>query len=406
MKAVELFAGAGGLALGAARIGVEHEALIEWNSTACDTIRANMNCGHGLVEDWPVFEADVREFDYGTISAEIDMVAGGPPCQPFSLGGKHGGQKDERNMFPAAVRAIRELQPKAFVFENVRGLLRKSFRDYFEYILLQLSFPELKRQVGESWTDHKARIDLHRKTEGRNNLTYRVEYALLNAADFGVPQNRYRVFIVGYQEELGTTWTPPAPTHAEDVLLYQQWVTGEYWDRHDIPNDERPEFPSRYRRKVRATQGEMFEPTLEPWRTVRDALCDLPDPRSHEEASRYHNHEFSDGAKVYPGHTGSPLDWPSKTLKAGDHGVPGGENMIAYYDGTVRYYSVREAARIQTFPDEYRFPGTWTGGMKQLGNAVPVKLAETVVESVVEQLPVVEGAVDDQPTCEAVQPAE
>ncbi len=405
MKAVELFAGAGGLALGSARVGIDHEALVEWNSAACATIRANKENGTEHVSHWSIHETDVRDFDYRSIGSKIDLVSGGPPCQPFSLGGKHAGEKDKRNMFPAAVAAIRELQPKAFVFENVRGLLRKSFRDYLDYIVLQLSFPELTRASDEDWETHKKRIDEHRKTNGRDELTYRVEYALLNAADYGVPQNRYRVFIVGYREELGITWMPPAPTHSEDVLLHQQWVTGAYWERHGIPADEQPDLPSRYRRKVEATQNEMFEPSLRPWQTVRDALCDLPDPRS-EKAENYHNHEFSDGAKVYPGHTGSPLDWPSKTLKAGDHGVPGGENMIAYNDGSVRYYTVREAARIQTFPDDYRFPGSWTGGMKQLGNAVPVKLAETVIESVLNQLPAVEGQIDDRQDTKAVQPAE
>jgi DNA (cytosine-5)-methyltransferase 1 len=88
------------------------------------------------------------------------------------------------------------------------------------------------------------------------------------------------------------------------------------------------------------------------------------------------------GARSYPGHTGSPLDEPSKTLKAGDHGVPGGENMIAMPDGTVRYFTVREAALIQTFPDGYVFHGSWGEIMRQLGNAVPVKLARAVARQV------------------------
>jgi DNA (cytosine-5)-methyltransferase 1 len=88
------------------------------------------------------------------------------------------------------------------------------------------------------------------------------------------------------------------------------------------------------------------------------------------------------GAKSYPGHTGSPLDEPAKALKAGDHGVPGGENMLRYPDGSVRYISVRESARIQTFPDEWRFSGSWSESMRQLGNAVPVELARVVASSV------------------------
>jgi len=90
------------------------------------------------------------------------------------------------------------------------------------------------------------------------------------------------------------------------------------------------------------------------------------------------NHVGNPGARVYPGHTGSPLDEPAKTLKAGDHGVPGGENMLRRPDGTVRYFTVREAARLQTFPDAYHFQGAWTEAMRQLGNAVPVALARAV----------------------------
>jgi len=98
------------------------------------------------------------------------------------------------------------------------------------------------------------------------------------------------------------------------------------------------------------------------------------------------NHIYQGGAKAYPGHSGSPLDKPAKALKAGVHGVPGGENMIAYPDGTVRYFTVREAARIQTFPDDYLVTGAWGEAMRQLGNAVPVCMGEAVARHVAKQL--------------------
>jgi DNA (cytosine-5)-methyltransferase 1 len=113
---------------------------------------------------------------------------------------------------------------------------------------------------------------------------------------------------------------------------------------------------------------------------VRDALQGLPDPEQAPDAKL--QHVFIPGARSYPGHTGSPLDEPAKTLKAGDHGVPGGENMIVKEDGAVRYLTLREAARIQTFPEKFRFPGSWTESMRQLGNAVPVRLGEVVAKSV------------------------
>jgi DNA (cytosine-5)-methyltransferase 1 len=100
-------------------------------------------------------------------------------------------------------------------------------------------------------------------------------------------------------------------------------------------------------------------------------ISDLPDPAV---SSDFYNHKFQGGAKVYPGHTGSLMDEPAKTIKAGAHGVPGGENMIVLDNGAARYLTVREAARIQTFPDDYFFPCSWTESMRQIGNAVPVKL--------------------------------
>jgi DNA (cytosine-5)-methyltransferase 1 len=88
------------------------------------------------------------------------------------------------------------------------------------------------------------------------------------------------------------------------------------------------------------------------------------------------------GARPYVGHTGSPYDQPAKTLKAGDHGVPGGENMLVMDDGSVRYFSVREAARLQTFPDDYAFSGAWSENMRQIGNAVPVRLGELIARDI------------------------
>ena len=116
-----------------------------------------------------------------------------------------------------------------------------------------------------------------------------------------------------------------------------------------------------------------WPPELLPWVTVRDALVALPDGEDICTKSE---------AKEYPGHTGSLIDEPSKTLKAGAHGVPGGENMVQYNDGTVRYFTVAEAKRIQTFPDDYKITGAWSEAMRQLGNAVPVRLAKLVAQSV------------------------
>ena len=387
MRSVELFAGAGGLAMGCEIAGFEHLAVVEWDKWACDTVRENQKRGYPILASWNLHEGDVRAFDWSTIPQDIELLAGGPPCQPFSIGGKHKAHQDNRDMFPAAVEVIRRLRPKAFIVENVKGLTRSTFANYFQYIQLQLEFPELPPKGEEDWAEHLARLQTE-KTSGKRKgtgLTYNVIPTLVNAADYGVPQKRERVFIIGFRDDLEVEWSFPAPTHSYDALLYDQWVTGKYWKRHGIAQ---PTMPKNIASRIAKLAAAQVALTTLPWRTVRDAIYDLPDPES--KISDVPNHLFQGGARVYPGHTGSPLDLPAKTLKAGDHGVPGGENMLVREDGTVRYFTVRESARIQTFPDGFRFHGSWSETMRQLGNAVPVVLAQRVATSVAEKLALAE----------------
>jgi len=383
MKSVELFAGAGGLAIGVSLAGFESLAVVEWDRWACETIRENQRRGYPLVQDWPLWEGDVRSFDWFSIPEDIDLLAGGPPCQPFSMGGKHKAYGDERDMFPSTIELVRRLKPKSFIIENVKGLTRSSFANYYQYILLQLEFPEATRRQRDTRMDHLRKLQ-EKKTSGAlhvNELTYNLVPTLVNAADYGVPQKRERVFIVGFRSDLGIEWSFPRPTHSYDMLLYSQWVTGGYWEKHMIPQSRRPVAPESLRNRINKLSGQHLPMEDSAWRTVRDALMDIPDPRERA-AKEFHNHGFQDGAKSYKGHTGSPLDLPAKTLKAGDHGVPGGENMMVMDNGCVRYFSVRESARLQTFPDGYVFHGSWTETMRQLGNAVPVALARRVAASV------------------------
>ena len=384
MKSIELFVGAGGLGIGLGRSGFRHELVADRDSHACATIRTNQSAAHPAVTGWSLHEGDVRELDYCSLGTEIDLVSGGPPCQPFSLGGKHHGPLDRRDMFPEAIRAVRELAPKAFVFENVRGLQRPSFSRYLNYILDYLSLPELTTRSYESWVDHAERLRRNRTETTRfSGLAYRVSMSVLNAADFGVPQKRQRLIIVGFRQDIDVGWSFPKPTHSLDAMLWEQWVTGTYWRRHGLDRRMPAAMPRGVRSRVARLQGFDFPPPLKPWRTVRDALTGLPDPEFHSAvAPEIPDHRFQPGARPYPGHTGSAYDEPAKVLKAGDHGVPGGENMLARDDGTCRYFSTREAARLQTFPDDYRFPGPWTEAMRQLGNAVPVRLAQVLGEAI------------------------
>jgi DNA (cytosine-5)-methyltransferase 1 len=189
---------------------------------------------------------------------------------------------------------------------------------------------------------------------------------------------------------LGISWSFPKETHSLDALLIDQWGSGSYWDRHQVAKKNRPRAPERvlprlHRADSRLVFDEPWKAVDLPWKTVRDAIVGLPDPET-DTINTKPNHVFQPGARSYPGHTGSPLDEPAKTLKAGDHGVPGGENMLRLPNGDTRYFTVRESARIQTFPDEFTFHGSWTETMRQLGNAVPVDLAKIVASDIKSKL--------------------
>lgn len=385
MKAIELFAGAGGLGLGVGRAGFTAVDVVEWDRWCCDTLRENRARGASIIRHWPEpREGDVRGFSFKAFEDSVDLVTGGPPCQPFSLGGRHRAYDDHRDMWSQAVRAVRETRPSAFIFENVKGLTRATFQTYFSYIYLQLSYPEIKARKDESWVDHRARLEQHHTSGGRSGLSYRVlPPKVLNAADYGVPQKRERVFFVGFRGDLGVEWSFPRETHSREALLWDQYRGGAYWERHRVAARARPANP---RAALMASRLDE-RPDEQAWRTTRDALAGLPDPELNPPScAKFPDHRFQPGARSYPGHTGSPLDEPAKTLKAGVHGVPGGENMLRRPDGSVRYFSVRESARLQTFPDDFVFHGSWTEIMRQLGNAVPVELAEVVARSVRDHL--------------------
>lgn len=383
MRSIELFAGAGGLGIGLCQSGFRPAKVVEWDRWCCDTIRENRQIEASPVALWPEpVEGDVRHVDFRSYEGKIDLVSGGPPCQPFSLGGKHRAQADHRDMWGEAVRVVRETKPSAFVFENVKGLTRATFATYLAYINHQLTYPDIVRKSDEDWISHLSRLETYFTAGRESGLKYNVVSRVLNAADYGVPQRRERIVFVGFRSDLGIEWSFPKETHSLDALLWDQFRSREYGERHDsgMIGLTDPRLLSRALKLNR-------RPELQAWRTVRDAIGDLPDPeRKASEAARYHNHRFQAGARSYPGHTGSPLDLPAKTLKAGVHGVPGGENMLLRPDGSVRYFTVRESARLQTFPDSYRLHGSWTESMRQLGNAVPVELARVIGNGVASRL--------------------
>lgn len=374
---INLFAGAGGLALGLREAGFSPGLLYEIDRHACKTLRDNQVPVNPPIDDG-VREADIRQVNWQVkvqeLGLPVRLLAAGVPCQPFSLAGKHLADRDGRNLFPELFTAINHLDPQAVLIENVRGLIRPSFLPYFSYLLRRLEFPSLSPKDGEYWQDHDTRLQLHTKSSGIQP-DYHITWQLLNAADYGVPQNRSRVFIVATRSDLSLHFRFPSPTHSKAALERAQH-SGEYWHRHKI---------SPRRTRSRGGVLGLTDDRHAPWVTVRDAITDLPQPTAAEHNATM-NHWQIPGAKPYPGHTGSCPDWPSKTIKAGVHGVPGGENTIIIDGEQIRYYTLRETARIQTFPDCHIFSGARLHVTRQIGNAVPCRLAKAVAAALYDTL--------------------
>ena len=362
--------------MGIERAGFRHLSVVECDSNARATIETNNRLGN-YSQKWPLHqEPDARKVDYTGFRGQARLVAGGPPCQPWSMGGLHKGYKDERDLFPEAVRAVREIEPHAFLFENVRGLTRQSFAEYVEYVRLQMIHPWLPIKSDEDWPDHLASLQ---RIDGSgiepDGHVYNVNIAPIHCADFGTPQSRNRVIFAGVRSDLGTEWKWPQITHSLDALLWSQYVSSDYWTGHDVKERQ---CPPRLKERVKKLKEEGNAPKELPWVTVRDTISRLPNPAKvlDRTSMERDQHVLIPGARTYKGHTGSPLDWPAKTLKAGVHGVPGGENMLRYDNGQVRYFTVRESALLQGFHAGYVFEGSWVECMRQIGNAVPVMVAE------------------------------
>ncbi|MGV0005205.1 MAG: DNA cytosine methyltransferase [Candidatus Porifericomitaceae bacterium WSBS_2022_MAG_OTU9] len=371
MNSLELFSGAGGLAKGLEFAGFEHLAFVEFNRDACDTLRRNFDPSK-------VFEGDVRDYDFSCLT-KVDVVAGGPPCQPFSIGGKHKASDDQRDMFPYAFKAISVLRPRAFIFENVKGLLRPTFSEYFQYIILGLEYPDHADGRCLHWQDHLEKL---RELSQCHSTApeYQVKYKLINTADYGIPQMRERVIIVGLRSDMDCELQFPEGEYNLDRLLWDQFVSGDYWERHGL-NPINYQYSENFMKKANGIEQKygLIPPDGKPWITIRDAIGHLPEPDSRHNIP---DHVFRGGARSYVGHTGSVFDLPSKAIKAGGHGVPGGENMIRFCDGSNRYLTVHEAKLIQGFPENFIIHGAWGEAMRQIGNAVPILVGQKIGDAI------------------------
>jgi len=344
-KIISLFTGAGGLDLGLEAAGFQTAVALEKDSAAVATLRHNVVSG---VIDWPIIDQDIhlvstdKLLKKGSLKkGEAALLVGGPPCQPFSKSGywKNGDSlrlNDPRaDTLTAYLRVLDEARPFGYILENVEGL---SYRGKSEGV-------EFLRRAIES-------------------LGYSFKMLILNAADFGVPQIRKRVLIVGNQDrdEVAT----PAPTHTDpnDPSLFsheQTWMTA--WDAlHDIDEDDR-------------------DPTLQASGRWAELLPTIPEGENY----LWHAAHPKRSDRDWSGY--SLFGWrrrywsfllklskelPSWTITA----QPG--SAIGPFHWKNRRLSMRELARLQTFPDEYEVIGGRTAYQRQIGNAVPSALGEFV----------------------------
>ena len=298
MQSIEFCAGAGGQALGLEQAGFHHSALIEIEPDFCKTLRLNR-------PQWDVRAEDMNLFD-GRAFKGMDLLAGGLPCPPFSIAGKQLGENDERNLFPAAIRLVDEIKPKAVMIENVKGFLSPVFEEY--------------------------RLQLKKQFE---KLGYRIDWRLLNASDFGVPQLRPRVVIVALRKELvdAFDWPDVRPHNPatvgetlKDLLAANGWRGTELWSRR--ANDIAP--------TIVGGSKKHGGPDLGPTR-ARAAWAALGvEGRSLAEAA------------PDPDFVGMPR------------------------------LTVKMVARIQGFPDDWQFFGRKTTAYRQVGNAFPPPVAKAV----------------------------
>jgi DNA (cytosine-5)-methyltransferase 1 len=330
-NSIELFAGAGGLALGLEEAGFKHVLLNELDKSACATLRHNR-------PNWNVIEGDIRKVDFTAYKNSIDLLTGGFPCQAFSYAGKKLGFEDIRGtMFFEFARALKEIQPKIFLAENVKGLLSHDDGKTLETI----------RNI-------------------INELGYElVEDNVYKAIFYKVPQKRERLILVGVRKDLveKAVFTPPSPY--KRILTVKDALKKGVLFESDVPISVGQKYPER--------KKEIFDHVPEGgyW---RDLPLDLQ--KEYMQASFY----------LGGGKTGMArrLSWnePSLTLTC----APAQKQTERCHPTESRPLTVREYARIQTFPDNWIFQGSMSAQYKQIGNAVPVNLSLALGKALIKML--------------------
>ena len=323
LTSIDLFCGAGGLSLGLERAGFRPVLGLDLNKDACATYRR-------AFPEAEVMQRSVTGVDFRQWRG-VDLIAGGPPCQPFSNGGKRLAASDARDMLPEFVRAVNEALPRVFIMENVAGLLAPRNRDYFDKILAMFS---------DRYTVLPPRI--------------------VNAAEYGVPQNRLRVMVVGFLHE-AVDFPPPThrPVHyvASGSVVIQGEVLGE-------PNPSKVVYAKTPDLRPSPYAGQLFNGG------GRALKLDKPAPTVLASAGGNKTH-FIDEMNLVPAYH--------------KHLSNGGMPKVGELKGG-RRLTVLESALLQSFPKEMVFVGSRSSQYTQIGNAVPPRLAEVVGASVARAL--------------------
>lgn len=320
---IELFAGGGGLALGMEKAGFKHALLNELDPDACATLRKNR-------PEWDVAEQDIHNLDFTQYRGKVDFISGGFPCQAFSYAGKRLGFEETRGtMFFELARAIKEVQPKVFMAENVRGLLQHDNGRTMETI---------KNVIAE--------------------LGYElIEPKIMKALCYNVPQKRERLIIIAIRKDIAPHVTFKWPDVCNKIrTLRDAFFAGDLYST-DVPPSEGQKYPASKRQVMELV------PEGGDWRDLPQYVA-----QSYMKGS-YH----LEGGKTGMARRLS-MDEPSLTLTC----APAQKQTERCHPYETRPLTIREYARIQTFPDEWEFCGTLSSKYRQIGNAVPVNLAYAV----------------------------
>ena len=320
---IELFAGAGGLALGLEEAGIEGLAFIEFDHDACNTLRTNR-------PNWNVIEDDIANVDFTEFKGKVDLVSGGAPCQAFSYAGKRLGFGDTRGtLFAEFARCLKETEPKMFLFENVKGMLTHDGGRTFKTIKHEFE-----------------------------SLGYEIQYEVLNAAYYGVGQKRQRLIVIGIRSDLKDKIKFNYPKAEEEMTVLKDVLK-------DVPDSP-------------------YQPYSEKKKKVMDLVppggswVDLPEDIAKDYMGKSY---YSSGGKRGMARRIS-WDEPSLTLTTS----PSQKQTERCHPDETRPFTVREYARIQSFPDNWKFEGSLGQQYKQIGNAVPVELARRLGVEIVNAL--------------------